>query len=285
MMKKEMMKKVILSLVVLFVFTNVFSQGIEFERGTFAEVMAKAKEENKVVFIDCYTQWCGPCKILEKKVFTQKEVGDFFNKNFVNVKMDMESEEGKPLMKKYEVFSFPTLLWLDANGNIAKKHVGSCDANLLIDMATLALNPENSLNSLKKRFKKGERGLDFLQKYIWGLGTTGGDIQEVADLYLSRKKPVDMFNETDILIIMNVVKTSSNPIFRFVIKNKAKFYAIAPKNEFIDDYIGRIMADEMRQLAEKGDMDALNLKKKEFITLDKELGTKAFEAVEKYMSK
>ena len=93
---KALMKKNILSLVAIFAFAGVFAQGIEFEHGTLEEALVKAKKENKIIFMDCYTTWCGPCKYLAKNVFTQKEVGYFFNKNFVNVKMDMESEAGKP---------------------------------------------------------------------------------------------------------------------------------------------------------------------------------------------
>ena len=152
------MRKIILSLVALFVFTNAFSQGIEFEYGSFSEALAKAKKENKLVFVDCYTTWCGPCKYLAKNVFTQKEVADFFNKNFVNEKMDMESEEGKPLLKKFQVSAFPTLLWLDTNGNIQHKTPGAVDANSIIGTATLALDKENSWSALEEQGLKENYG-------------------------------------------------------------------------------------------------------------------------------
>ena len=279
------MKKIILSLVALFVFGNAFSQGIEFEHGTFSEALAKAKKENKIVFIDCYTQWCKPCKIMAKTVFTQKKVGDFFNKNFVNVKMDMETEDAMPLSKKYKISSFPTLLWLDANGNILTQSVGGMDANALMKTATLALNPETTLSGLNERFKNGERGLEFLQNYIDANGSVGNDIDEAVALYFSRKKTEDLINADDFILIMNVVKTSSDPIFHFVVKNKAKFYTVAPKSEYIDQYITGVMMTDMRELAKKGDKEALNLKKKELIALDKELGTEAAASIDMSMSK
>ena len=68
-------------------------KGVKFEEGTFAEALALAKKENKLVFMDCYTAWCGPCKILAKKIFPIKEIGDFFNAHFVNIQMDMENQE------------------------------------------------------------------------------------------------------------------------------------------------------------------------------------------------
>ena len=53
------------------------AQGINFFEGSFQEVKAEAKKQNKIIFIDCYTSWCGPCKWMAKNVFTDKKVGDF----------------------------------------------------------------------------------------------------------------------------------------------------------------------------------------------------------------
>ncbi|MCZ4695961.1 DUF255 domain-containing protein [Ancylomarina euxinus] len=267
------MKKIILSLLALFVFGNVFSQGIEFEHGTFSEVLAKAKKENKVVFMDCYTTWCGPCKYLAKNIFTQKEVGDFFNKNFVNVKMDMESEAGKPLMERYQVSAFPTLLWLDSDGNIQHKMVGAGDANSLLETAKLALDSKNNWAALNKQFEKGDRSSEFMQKYILTSAKAGIDTKEAVESYFSSKKTEDLINVKDAELIASTIKSTANPVFHFVLKNRAKFYTVADKAN-IDQFLEYTMLGEMGQLVRKGDMEALNLKKNELIALDKEVGTK-----------
>jgi thiol-disulfide isomerase/thioredoxin len=88
---------------------------------TFASILAKAKTEKKLVFMDAYASWCGPCKLMEKNVFTDKNVADFYNKNFINVRIDMEKGEGKELAMKYGVRSYPTFLFLNAEGEIAGK--------------------------------------------------------------------------------------------------------------------------------------------------------------------
>lgn len=160
------MKKVFGVIVALFLTSSVFSQGIAFEHGTYAEALAKAKKENKMVFMDCYTTWCGPCKMLAKNIFPQKEVGDFFNKHYVSVKMDMEKGEGIELMKKYEVKAFPTLLFLDDNGVVLHKMVGGSDAAGLIGEAKAALDPNQRIGALDARYAKGERGVKFVAKYI-----------------------------------------------------------------------------------------------------------------------
>ena len=80
---------------------GVFGQGIEFmDNEPWSKVLQRAKEQNRLIFMDCYTVWCGPCKGLAQDVFPQKQVGDFFNAHFVNVKYDMEKGEGPELAKK-----------------------------------------------------------------------------------------------------------------------------------------------------------------------------------------
>ncbi|RXQ91485.1 DUF255 domain-containing protein [Ancylomarina salipaludis] len=267
------MKKIIVMFAALLICSNVFSQGIQFEHGTFDEALAKAKKENKIVFVDCYTTWCGPCKYLAKNIFTQKEVGDFFNQNFVNVKMDMESEEGKPLMGKYQVAAFPTLLWLDAEGNIQHKMVGAGDANSLLATASLALDTKNNWSALNKQYENGDRSSEFMQKYILTSAKAGIDTKEAVDSYFSSKKVEDLINAKDADLIASTIKSTSNPVFHFVLKNKTKFYAVADKAQ-VDQFLEYTMLGEMGQLARKGDMEALDLKKKELIALDQEVGAK-----------
>ena len=72
-------------------------------------MLEQAKKENKLIFMDCYTSWCGPCKMLAKEVFTDPDVAAFFNEKFVNAKVDMEKGEGPALKKQYGVNAFPTL--------------------------------------------------------------------------------------------------------------------------------------------------------------------------------
>ncbi|CCH51648.1 Thioredoxin domain protein [Fibrisoma limi BUZ 3] len=98
--------------------------GIQFTESSWKEVLKRAKAEKKVIFLDAYASWCGPCKLLQKKVFTQKEVGDYFNGKFINVKMDMEKGEGPALSQVYPLEAYPTLLFIDGNGRVLKKVIG-----------------------------------------------------------------------------------------------------------------------------------------------------------------
>src|SRR3954471_13635384 len=98
------MKRISIFLTVIFLASAALAQNrsIEFDHGTFAELLARAKKENKMIYIDCYTSWCGPCKWMAKNVFTNDTVADFYNNNFVNAKIDMEKGEGIELAQKYD---------------------------------------------------------------------------------------------------------------------------------------------------------------------------------------
>jgi thiol:disulfide interchange protein len=98
--------------------------GIHFFFGTFDEALSEAEKQNKPVFMDAYTLWCGPCKYMSAYVFTDQAVADFYNENFINVKMDMEHGEGPVLARTYGVRAYPTLFYLNPDGSVLKKHLG-----------------------------------------------------------------------------------------------------------------------------------------------------------------
>ncbi len=109
--------------------------GIVFEKGNWASILKKAKAENKIIFFDAYTTWCGPCKLLQKNVFTRDDMGTLFNKEFINVKFDMESGEGPMLAEKYPVQGYPTLFFISPDGKVIKEVIGYQKAETLIKIA------------------------------------------------------------------------------------------------------------------------------------------------------
>lgn len=96
------MKKLILAifaLVLTVTAVNAQSSGVKFNDGTYAEVLAAAKKADLPVFLDAYAVWCGPCKYMTSTIFPDKAAGDYFNKNFIPAKFDMEKGEGIELAK------------------------------------------------------------------------------------------------------------------------------------------------------------------------------------------
>ena len=100
-------------------------EGIDFFHGSWAEGLAKAKAEKKLIFVDAYAVWCGPCKWMAANTFTDKLVGDYFNKHFVNFKMDMEKGEGRDLARNWGIRAYPTLLFFDSNAGEVHRSMGA----------------------------------------------------------------------------------------------------------------------------------------------------------------
>lgn len=99
--------------------------GIQFFQGTWQEALTLSKSENKLIFLDAYASWCGPCKIMARTTFMDEDVAAFFNENFVNVKMDMEKDlEGPRLSGKYKLVAYPTLYFIDSTENVVQSTMG-----------------------------------------------------------------------------------------------------------------------------------------------------------------
>ena len=99
-------------------------EGIQFVNATWKQAVKRSKEENKLIFLDIYAEWCAPCKKLEKNTFSNQEVGAYFNANFINITIDGESDEGLKLVRKYNIYAYPTLLIIDANQKVKGTTMG-----------------------------------------------------------------------------------------------------------------------------------------------------------------
>lgn len=114
--------------------------GIKFVAENWAAAKAEAKKQNKLIFLDAYTTWCGPCKMLKRNTFPDKAAGDFFNKNFINVALDMEKGDGLAVAALYNVNAYPTLIITDADGNLVTYAKGYIDAKQLIEFGKHGLS-------------------------------------------------------------------------------------------------------------------------------------------------
>jgi thioredoxin-related protein len=172
------MKKLFLLLCSLPLFAVAQDKGIQFTHAsTWDEVLQKAKAENKLVFVDAYTTWCGPCKYLSKEVFTQDAVGKYFNERFVSVKIQLDTTDkddeyvkqwyptASRMMQKLKINVFPTLLFFDANGSPVHRFAGASDGEKLVADAAKALDPDQQFYTLKKRYEAGERDERLLRNF------------------------------------------------------------------------------------------------------------------------
>jgi len=124
------------SVFILLSTTTELQGGIEFKKLSLKKAMELADEEGKLIFIDAYTSWCGPCKQLEKTTFKSEKVGEAFNEQFINLKIDVEKDaDGAEIERKYKISAYPTLLIIDSEGKLKKSVVGFQTERQLLSLA------------------------------------------------------------------------------------------------------------------------------------------------------
>ena len=258
-MKKQLLSILAFTLLVSF---SAGAQGINFRKGTWAEIKAQAKAENKHIFVDAYTTWCGPCKWLSKKIFPQKKAGDFFNEKYVSFKLDMEKGEGLDFAKKNKVKAYPTLVYFNPQGEMVHKTVGAYPADKLIETASDALDTDKQAYTLMKKFEKGERGNKFLKNYIVALDAAYEDFGKPTAIYLKQLGKKNWAKKDNWKFIRKFVRSSSSNAFEYVLEKQKKFAKIDSK-ENVDKYIAQVLTFDTHRIARSKDKNKLaSFKKK-----------------------
>lgn len=237
------MRSLLFSLLLL-VSTTTYSQknvGIVFEHGkSWAEIKQQAKKENKYIFVDGFTTWCGPCRLMAQNIFPQASAGSFFNQNFINVavQFDVNTKDGpevkqwyqdaKMLKHTYKVNSYPTFLFFNPGGELIHTvYGGSKTADEFIARAKPALNPATQFKTLKKQYDAGNRSPQFLLTLINATKQTNNTVflPTVVNTYLSTQKNL-LTNENMKLAVWGTQK-STDPGFAVIRNNSAQVDAVA----------------------------------------------------------
>ena len=148
---------------ILVVGMTAFAQ-TKFRELSWQEAIEAAKREHKLVFVDFYTDWCKPCKIMSQDVFPQKQVGDFLNAKFVCLKVNAE-KEGRELAKAFNVTVYPTFIAVDSDGKLRADLKGAIGADMFVSKMEEALNPDYAPGKLVTRYASGDRTPDLVNRY------------------------------------------------------------------------------------------------------------------------
>lgn len=223
------MKKTIIATLALVASVVAANAQTEFRHITFEEAKAAAKAENKKIFIDFYTSWCGPCKRLAANVFPTKEVGDYLNANYVCLKLDAE-KEGAELAKQFNVSAYPTLAVVSADGTLIGSFAGAKEGEEFIAAVETCNDPELKEDLVKARYEKGDRTpkivhayadmiLDNARDYMSGMEKSQKVIGEYYDSLSdeARVLPENKFMFT------KYTHDYSSPRFKFMLDNQHKF--------------------------------------------------------------
>ncbi len=222
--------------------TSVTDTGLHFQHNlTWSDVQRKAKAENKYIFMDCYTTWCGPCKFMSKTIFPQKAVGDAMNDKFIAVKMQLDTADADnaevkkmyatahAIARNYNVNVYPTFLFFNPNGDLVHRAVGSSEAVKFIEKTGEALHPETQYYTQLAKYKSGKRDSAFLHS-LTDQAMNAYDMEnagKIANDYLATQP--DLFTPQNLALLRDVTQKSSDKGFQTILNNSAKVDSVLGK--------------------------------------------------------
>lgn len=217
-----MKKPILLVVMLLFLVLHAQGQGMVFEpQGTlFKDAVAKAQQTGKKIFLDCYTSWCGPCKMMARDVFPQEKVGAFMNTSYVNIQIDMEKGEGPELAKKWEVSAYPTFIIFNSNGQEIGRFLGGSNADEFIKRVGDHSIDKGS-DVMDQRWNNGEHSEAFLYEYLATLSNTykHNQCNLVAEALLKGKAETFASDENLRNVFMQHLTNPLDPAFIYTAKH------------------------------------------------------------------
>lgn len=160
--------------------------------------------------------------MMSRNTFTDPEVGKFYNANFVNAKIDMEKGEGPELAQRYSVQAYPTLLYINGNGDVVHRALGYHEPEQFLSVGRKALDPATNLAGLDARYQAGERNGAFLLQYLEAKSASGdSDFGSVVDAYLQAN--TDWSKPETREVIFRYVNDLNAPSFQYLLDNRAAF--------------------------------------------------------------
>lgn len=217
----------------------VVSAQTDFRDLSLKEALKVAKQEGKMVFVDFYTDWCGPCKKMARDVFPQKKVGDFFNAKFVCLKLNAE-KEGKTWAQRYKVTAYPTFLVLDTDGEVQASMKGALGADEFMNKIEEQLNPDYAPERLTALYAEGNRTPEVVNRYAMYLLVHNQEkpgMKVVNDYYASLTEAARLKTENAFLFTRYTMKLDDE---------KAEFM-VAHRKDF-DGAVQKEIEEKIQQL-------------------------------------
>lgn len=232
-----------------------YSQGIEFFHGSWEEALELSKKESKLIFVDAYAKWCGPCKRMAATTFKDKTVGEFFNQNFINVKLDCEEPEGIAFRKKYPVSAYPTLYFIDEKGEVIHSSVGGKDVKEIIQLAEFALSKVDYSREYAAEYEKGNRDPELIYNYVKALNRSNKSSLRISNEYLRTQE--DLTTPFNLRFILEAAVEADSRIFNLLIKYQ-KEIAQLEGYQVVKDRIAQACSNTLRKAIEFVSSDLLH---------------------------
>ncbi|MEM9548834.1 MAG: thioredoxin domain-containing protein, partial [Bacteroidota bacterium] len=190
----------------------------------------QAKEERKLLFVDSYAKWCGPCKRMAKEEFVKPEVGEVYNTHFVNLKLDMESKNGRTFDSKYPVSAYPTMFFLNGDGEIVKKVRGGKKAAQLISMAKSVLKSYDTSGEFKEKYEAGDRSYEVVYNYVEALNMASKPSLKISNDYLKSNPDITKEQKQKFLFVATV--DADSKIFEKMVKEKKDIIKLVTEKKY-----------------------------------------------------
>lgn len=219
--------KIYLLYVILLIALPGFGQGVMFKEKPLEEVLAEAKNENKLVFVNCYVTSSPSCQQMDRQVLSQPTVGAFFNESFINLKVDLKNGEGPELVKRYGIKGSPTYLLLAADGKLRQKIGGMTTPDNLIQWIKNGMTYETSTSWFDDQYAAGARDSEFIGNYLMIIQNIYKDNElaiQVARNYLSTLSEDEKKSGKGWIVYKNGgLAPAGSEEFVFLINNRGPF--------------------------------------------------------------
>ncbi|MCW3466141.1 thioredoxin family protein [Chitinophaga nivalis] len=220
-----MMKKIFTIVALLIATATYAKKGLQFAHLTWEEALQQAREEKKMIFIDFYTQWCGPCRAMADEVFVTRAVGDFYNTNFINLKIDAESPSGSILARKYGVKVYPTFVYIDpTTTNAVHFSTSRQDEDIFLFTGASALSKDKNSTFLYQQDQQGVTDPAHLYNMAYYLSSIYQ--REEADKRFNQligRKGYDLNNPDIWEYFTRFIKTRQHPLSQDLLRQPERY--------------------------------------------------------------
>lgn len=156
--------------------------------GTYEEALAKAKAENKIVFIDFWTTWCGWCKKLDKDTYSDDTVVATM-KDIICLNIDAESKTGAPIAAKFKISGYPALFFLNSDGTVRDQVAGYLPPDKFKSKVELVRADKGTVGELRRAVAADPKNIDARWKLIQKLNEMSDE--KAADAEKAEIKKLD----------------------------------------------------------------------------------------------
>jgi thioredoxin-related protein len=161
---------------------------------------------DKIILLDFYTEWCGPCKRMDKEVLVDTTISRLINTNFILLKVDAEKGYGIFLSKKYNVTSYPTYVFLNSNATPIYKTNGFISPNKFLTQLGYAISEsreKTTIDKLDSLYFYNQYNTSFLYEYLCRRTRLRLDNSDLLDRYIALLPGIEKNRNENLQLIIN----------------------------------------------------------------------------------